>query len=457
VVTKVITGWRYFHGAGKIQASSNPQDMRLQRMLGHLSVLTRPDPGDVKDVLVVACGAGVTAGSFIPYPEIERITVCDIEPLVPKVVAPMFGEENYHIVDGIDKENPHMVDGKEVRVVYDDGRHYIRTLPKDVKFDIITSDPIDPWVKGCAALNTIEYYEMCKEHLKPGGVMTLWMPLYESDEATVKSLITTFFKVFPNGVFFSNDLGAVGYDAVLLGYVEPVKIDLDRLHETLNSPEYQRVKESLTEVGFGADTASLKIESNVWGNAAISLLATYAGRAADMGEWMEGAQINTDRNLRLQYLAGMSVNTQTQTEILTGILKYYKFPEDIIIGSPDNIQTMKVALQSKISPSIIGGSELTFSNEPSEDSKIGYRSVDEALFALTNKEGVSIRKEQGWTIITDKNENSVWSFTPENHPAYPAVVKRTTFEENGAVYMKMDVLCQASQIECAELVKQFQQ
>jgi spermidine synthase len=345
-VTKSTSGWRYFHGAGKVQASSNPQDMRLQRMLGHLSVLTRPNPDAVKDVLVVACGAGVTAGSFIPYPNIERITICDIEPLVPKVVTPMFGKENYHIVDGIDKENPHMVEGKEVKVEYDDGRHYIRTLPKDVKFDIISSDPIDPWVKGCAALNTVEYYQMCKDHLKPGGVMTLWMPLYESDEATVKSLISTFFKVFPNGVFYSNDLGGVGYDAVLLGQAEPARIDLDKLQETLNTTDYARVKESLAEVGFGADTGSLRLETNVWGDPTIALLSTYAGRAADMGEWMKGAQINTDRNMRLQYLAGMSINSQTRTEILEGILKYYKFPEDMIIGSPQNIETMKLALKA---------------------------------------------------------------------------------------------------------------
>lgn len=345
-VTKSTSGWKYFHGAGKVQASSNPQDMRLQRMLGHLSVLTGQNPDNVKDVLVVACGAGVTAGSFIPYPYIENITICDIEPLVPKVVTPMFGEQNYHIVDGIDKENPHMVDGKEVRVVYDDGRHYIRTLPEDAKFDIITSDPIDPWVKGCAALNTIEYYEMCKKHLNPGGVMTLWMPLYESDEETVKSLISTFFKVFPDGIFFSNDLGGVGYDAVLLGRVEQPGIDIDSIQETLDRPEYARVKESLADVGFGADTASLRLETNIWGDPTIALLASYAGRAADMGEWMKGAQINTDRNLRLQYLAGMSVNLSLRKQILDSILTYYRFPGDLITGSPENIRAMKLALKS---------------------------------------------------------------------------------------------------------------
>ena len=144
-------------------------------------------------MLVVACGAGVTAGRFTRlYPGIEHITICDIEPLVPKYVAPIFKVENYDVVN-----NP------RIHVVFDDGRHFIRTSRE--KYDIITSDPIDPWVKGCAALYTEDYYRMCKEHLKPGGVMTLWIPLYENNEDSVKSIISTFFKVFPKGVLWSND------------------------------------------------------------------------------------------------------------------------------------------------------------------------------------------------------------------------------------------------------------
>ncbi len=341
-VTKSTSGWRYFHGAGKVQASSEPQDMRLQRMLGHLSVLARSNPQDVTDVLVVACGAGVTAGSFVPYPDIKRIVICDIEPLVPKVVTPMFGEQNYHIVDGIDKQNPHIVQGKEVRVVYDDGRHYIRTLPKDAKFDVITSDPIDPWVKGCAALNTVEYYQMCKEHLKPGGVMSLWIPLYESNTDTAKSVISTFFQVFPNGILFSNDMNGEGYDAVLLGQAEPTRINLDELQALLDRPDYQQVKQSLMEVGFGKGGANGEGAWN-WG-VAIDLLATYAGRASDLTDWMRGAQINTDRNLRLQYLAGMWLNSYVGTEILNGILQYYRFPDQIFTGSEERVQAMRQAL-----------------------------------------------------------------------------------------------------------------
>ena len=151
----------------------------------------------------MACGAGITAGTFVLHPDVKRIVICDIEPLVPTVVTPMFGNENYHVVDGIARENPHTVNGKQVEVVYDDGRHFLGTTRE--KFDIITSDPIDPWVKGCAALNTVEYYRMCLDHLKPGGIVSLWIPLYESDLETTKSVIATFFQVFPNGIIWSNE------------------------------------------------------------------------------------------------------------------------------------------------------------------------------------------------------------------------------------------------------------
>jgi spermidine synthase len=311
-VTKWRSGVRNFHSAGKVQASNDPRDMRLQRLLGHISALATPNP---ETVLVVACGAGVTAGTFVLHPATKRIVICDIEPLVPKMVAPMFKKENYGVVSD-----------PRTEVVLDDGRHFIRTTRE--KFDVISSDPIDPWVKGCAALNTVEYYQMCKDHLKPGGVMSLWIPLYESNPVTTKSVIATFFKVFPNGILWSNDTGGEGYDAVLFGQAEPSRFDIDELQARLDRPDHARVKQSLAEVEFGS---------------AIGMLATYAGRASDLKEWMSDAQINTDANMRLQYLAGMSLNSFMGSQILSGITRHYKFPEDLFVGS----EAAKTALKGR--------------------------------------------------------------------------------------------------------------
>ena len=330
-VTMTREGVRSFHGAGKIQASTLNADMRLQRMLGHIPSLVHKKP---ESVLVVACGAGITAGSFVLHPDVKRIVICDIEPLVPTLVAPMFGTENYHVVDDIARENPHMVNGKQVEVFYDDGRHFLRTTHE--KFDIITSDPIDPWVKGCAALNTVEYYQMCRDHLNPGGSVSLWMPLYQSNVETTKSAIATFFQVFPQGIVWSNDREGVDYDAILFGQVEPTVIDIDLLQERLDRPDHQLVKESLREVGFG-EGLDLEVEEG------IDLLATYAGQAPLLKEWSRGAQINTDRNLRLQYLAGMAVNSKTGERTLSGIRAHYRFPEQTFVGSLERITSLKQA------------------------------------------------------------------------------------------------------------------
>jgi spermidine synthase len=312
-VTTTTAGVRSFHGAGKVQASNDTQDMRLQRMLGHITALVHKSP---ESVLVVACGAGVTAGSFVPYPGIKRIVICDIEPLVPKNVAPRFAAENYNVVGD-----------PRTQVICDDGRHYIRTTKE--KFDIITSDPIDPWVKGCASLNTVEYYEMCKAHLNPGGVMALWMPLYESAPETAKSLISTFFQVFPDGILWSNDINGEGYDAVLFGQTDKTRINLDEVQQRFETLGDGSVARSLQDAGFRSP---------------IDLFATYAGEASRLGEWMKDAQINTDRNLRLQYLAGMWLNSYLGTQILNGILQYYTFPDDVFTGSDDQIQLLRQQL-----------------------------------------------------------------------------------------------------------------
>src|SRR5205807_6741409 len=93
-VSEEESGARNFHVAGKVEASSLPQDMRLQRMLGHISALLASEP---KSVLVVGFGAGVTAGSFVTYPGIKRIVICEIEPLIPEVVSTYFTPQNYNV------------------------------------------------------------------------------------------------------------------------------------------------------------------------------------------------------------------------------------------------------------------------------------------------------------------------------------------------------------------------
>jgi spermidine synthase len=312
-VSETSGGVRNYHNAGKVQASSEPQDMRLQRMLGHLTHLIPKNPSNA---LVIGCGAGVTAGAVSIGPRVKTMTIAEIEPLVPKSVAEYFGEHNYNVV-----RNP------KVTVHIDDARHFLLTT--DQKFDAITSDPLDPWVKGAATLYTVEFFDIVKKHLNPGGVVTLFVQLYESNTAAVKSEIGTFFKAFPNGVVWGNTNNGQGYDLVLMGQVEPVKINVDEIQAKLDTQEFAQVAQSLREIGF---------------NSATELFATYAGQPTDLAPWLADVQINYDLNLRLQYLAGMGLNLYQSGPIYAEMIaNASRFPENLFTGSPETMQALRQA------------------------------------------------------------------------------------------------------------------
>jgi spermidine synthase len=313
-VSELPSGVRNYHNAGKVQASSEPQDMRLQRMLGHITHLIPTNPSNV---LVIGCGAGVTAGAVSIGPLVKHETIAEIEPLVPSTVSKYFAQHNYDVVN-----NP------KVTVHVDDARHFLLTTKE--KFDAVTSDPLDPWVKGAATLYTEEFFNVVKQHLNPGGVVTLFVQLYESNTAAVKSEIATFFAAFPNGVVWGNTNNGQGYDLVLMGQVEPTKIDLDAMEAKLQSPQFAQVAQSLREIGF---------------NSAIDLFSTYAGSAKDLAPWLKDAQINHDRNLRLQFLAGMGLNLYQSGPIYSEMLAYARFPEGLFTGSEATMQAIRDAVQ----------------------------------------------------------------------------------------------------------------
>jgi spermidine synthase len=194
----------------------------------------------------------------------------------------------------------------------------------------VTSDPLDPWVKGAATLYTREFFDLVKTRLNPGGVVTLFVQLYESNTAAVKSEIGTFMEAFPNSVVWGNTNNGQGYDLVLMGQLEPIRINIDEMQAKLDDPRYAQVAQSLREVGI---------------NSAVELLQNYAGTPTDLAPWLKDASINRDRNLRLQYLAGMGLNLYQSGPIYADMLQYVKFPEQMFQGSPASIQAVREGIQ----------------------------------------------------------------------------------------------------------------
>ena len=319
-VSRTVDGVLNYHNAGKVQASSEPQDMKLQRMLGHITTLVPEHPAKV---LVIGCGAGVTAGAVSIDPRVKDQTIAEIEPLVPQVVSTYFSEHNFDVV-----RNP------KVRIHLDDARHYLLTT--DETFDAITSDPLDPWVKGAATLYTREFFEEVKEHLNPGGVVTLFVQLYESTDAAVKSEVGTFLEAFPNGAIFANTVNQQGYDLVLFGQLGDRRINIDAVHARLISPEGEPIRRSLAQVGI---------------NSAVELFGTYAGSRTDMATWLKDAAINTDRNLRLQYLAGLGLNLYQSAAIYQRMIAETRYPEHLFEGSQRTLDELRAQIERSIAAS----------------------------------------------------------------------------------------------------------
>ncbi len=312
-ISQWYNGTVYVNVNGHVEATTEPYDMTLQRMVGHLPALLHPDP---RSVLGIGFGAGVSAGTFTRYPGIRKITICEIEPVIPPASTKFFAAQNYGVA-----HNP------KTHIVFDDARHYLLTTTE--KFDIIASDPLDVFIKGTAALYSREYFEAVKEHLNPGGMFTLYVPLYETDEPTIRSELATFFDAFPNGTLWANLREGQGYDMVFMGQVEPLKIDLDEIQQRFSRPDYAAVRQSLADIEI---------------NSPYDLFSTYSGTGSDLQSWTQGALINTDKDLRLSYLAGWGINSDMADRLYREMLKYRRPPTGIFSGSPERVRPLMIVL-----------------------------------------------------------------------------------------------------------------
>jgi spermidine synthase len=280
-------------------------------MLGHLATLLAAEP---RNALVIGLGAGITAGAVSADPSVRRVVVAELEPLVPQVASAFFDEQNYYVT----------VD-EQVDIRIDDGRHFLATTAE--RFDAITSDPLDPWVKGAAALYTREFWQLCKDRLNDGGVVTAFVQLYETTEDAVRSELATFVDVFPNAALFANTVDGVGYDAVLVGRKSDEPIDVARLLQRLESAEYERVAASLRAIGF---------------DSGLDLMSTLAADADSLAPWLEGAERNTDRNLRLQYLAGRGLNVFAADAIFAKLAEHgTSGVRELFSGTPAQLEELR--------------------------------------------------------------------------------------------------------------------
>jgi spermidine synthase len=268
-VIRVKGGEQAFLTNGRVEASTHLQAQQNQFALGHLPMLLHPDP---QEVLVVGLGSGMTAGATAVHPGVERVTLVEIEQQVLGV-ARTFDEYNHRVLD-----NP------KVRLVLNDGRNFLMTT--NAKFDVITADPIHPWFRGAGYLYSREYFALAAEHLRPGGVVAQWLPLYELTAQDVASVVRTFRQQFPHTLMW-----LAHYDAVLIGSIAPFLVDEAELDRRMAEPVIAR---DLRRVTMGSST---------------DLLSYFVMGDEGMERFARNGTLNTDDHLYLEFSAPFSIAT----------------------------------------------------------------------------------------------------------------------------------------------------
>ena len=171
VSVRRLTGTTSLAIDGKVDAS-NAGDMLTQRMLGLLPVLVH---GQARDICIIGLGSGVTLGSALSSGVVEHADVVEISPEV--VEASHF----------FDRENGSALAKPGVRLIVGDGRSHLLLTPQ--RYDVIVSEPSNPWMAGVASLFTREFFEAARARLKPDGLLCQWAHTYDISPQDLQSIV----------------------------------------------------------------------------------------------------------------------------------------------------------------------------------------------------------------------------------------------------------------------------
>jgi spermidine synthase len=247
---------------GKIDGGDGA-DMPTQVLLAQLPGLLAPE---ARRALVIGLGTGVTAGSLAQHP-LDQIEVAELEPAMIEA-ARLFSAVNHGVL-----ADP------RVKIVAGDGRHILAAAAEP--YDIIISEPSNPWIAGVANLFTREFYTAARDHLAPRGVIVQWVQGYQIFPRELRMIVRTFQSVFPNATVWRGSKS----DFLLVATREPIELDLPAIA--------RRIAES---PGVRADFARLRMDPH-------DLLQRFLLSAEDAGRFAQDAPLNTDDLPLLEFAA----------------------------------------------------------------------------------------------------------------------------------------------------------
>jgi spermidine synthase len=194
-------------------------------LLAHLPILLSPLPDTV---LVICLGTGTTCGITALYSQVERVDCAEISPAVIASVH-YFADVNYSIAD-----NP------KISIITGDGRnHLLRTLRR---YDVITLEPMHPYLASATNLYSADFYRICRTRLSEHGVMAQWVPMHVLSRREYRMLIASFASVFPH-----TSLWFLGTEGVLIGAMDSLRIDIGILKRRMSQDD---VRDDLAKISL---------------------------------------------------------------------------------------------------------------------------------------------------------------------------------------------------------------
>ena len=250
---------------GAPEASTGMGSMITTLLLGHVPALVHPD---AKSACLIGLGSGMSLAALACHPSFERLDCVEISDDVVQAAA-KFAPYTYNVLT----RDP------RVHVIVADGRNHL--LLTDTSYDLVLSQPSNPWVAGTSNLFTREFFALAKDRLSAGGLLAVWLPGYPSSLEDFQMIVRTLFDVFDHVSLWE----LAEHDCLLLASRQPQRVNYAEFERRFRIPTVR---------------ADLYRVSLRW---PVDVLGRYITSDEPLREWVRSAPVHTDDNALLEFSA----------------------------------------------------------------------------------------------------------------------------------------------------------
>lgn len=323
---------------GKVEASSQG-DLSTQLLCTLLPAQYVDSPDEV---LVIGLASGITAGATTLLDGAQTIEIVELEPRMEEA-ARLFGPFNHHVLDDA-----------RVRLVFNDGRNHV-LLAERGRYDLVVSEPSNPWLTGVANLFTKDFLEVGRTRLTSGGVWAQWLQMYHMSPDDLRTLLATVASVFPHVNVY-----AIEYDdLVLVASEHPLPRTFAHAEHVFSQPKAR------------AELAKIDIHGPA------DLLALFQFDETVIRRIGDGVPLNTDDNMAIEYSAPQHLHRPT-SDLNEALFKAHAQVPLSFVASPEDLVALAKAYRARGDDRAIKAMEAAIEAAPNEETAIAWAVMAES-------------------------------------------------------------------------------